>query len=113
MFSHLSKIQLVADCVEAGYLVHVHEIMVPVDLAVQRVPERMRRGSHAVPERKIRERYERLWGNISAAIPLADKVEVLDNSSARTPFRLIGRYEYGALIGAPSGPKWTPTALQK
>lgn len=113
VFSHPSKVQLVADCVEARYLVHVHVIMVPVDLTVQRVRERVRRGGHAVPERKIRERYERLWGNIRAAIPLADTVAVFDNSSARTPFRLVARYEYGALIGAPSWPKWTPTALRE
>lgn len=113
MFSHPSKVQLVADCVEAGYLVHVHAIMVPVGLAVQRVRERVRRGGHAVPEPKIRERYERLWGKISPAIPLADTVEVFDNSSARTPFRLVARYEYGALIGAPNWPRWTPAALRE
>lgn len=61
VFSHSNKVRLVADCVEAGYLVHLHVIMVPVDLAVQRVRERVRRGGHAVPEQKIRERYERLW----------------------------------------------------
>lgn len=95
VFSHPSKIQLVADGVEAGYL------------------ERVRRRGHAVPERKIRERYERLWSNISAAIPLADTVEVFDNSSARTPFRSVARYEHGALVGDPSWPKWTPAALRE
>lgn len=113
VFSHPSKIELVADSVGAGYLVHVHAIMVPVDLTVQRVRERMRRGGHEVPENKIRERYERLWGYISAVIPLADTVEVLDNSSARTPFRPVARYEYGVLIGAPIWPKWTPAALRE
>lgn len=58
--SHPSKVQLVADAAEAGYLVHLHVIMVPVELTVQRVRERVRRGGHDVPESKIRDRYERL-----------------------------------------------------
>lgn len=113
VFSHPSKVQLVADCIEAGYLVHLHVITVPIDLTVQRVLERVRRGGHAVPEHKIRERYERLWGNVSAAIRLADTAELLDNSSARIPFRLCARYEHGALIGSPSWPEWTPAALRE
>ena len=65
VFSHPSKVQLVSDAVGAGYLVHLHVMMVPVELTVQRVLERVRRGGHAVPEQKIRERYERLWAHIS------------------------------------------------
>lgn len=113
VFSHPSKVQLVADAVEAGYLVHLHVIMVSVELTVQRVLERVRRGGHTVPEQKIRDRYERLWEHISAAIRLADMAEVLDNSSARTPFRLCVRYAHGALIGSPSWPVWTPAALRE
>src|SRR6185312_14341909 len=61
VFSHPSKIQLVSHASDAGYLVHLHVVMVPVELSVQRVLERVRRGGHDVPEQKIRERYERLW----------------------------------------------------
>lgn len=113
VFSHPSKIDLVTDAVEAGYLVHVHVIMVPVELTVQRVLERVRRGGHTVPEEKIRARYERLWAHISVAIRIADLAEVLENSSARTPFRLCARYAHGALIGSPSWPTWTPAALRR
>ena len=113
VFSYPSKVQLVADAVEAGYLVQLHVILVPVELAVQRVLERVRRGGHVVPEHKIRDRYERLWDHIKVAIRLADMAEVLDNSSARTPFRLCARYAHGALIGSPSWPVWTPAALRE
>lgn len=111
VFSHPSKVTLVSDAVDAGYLVHLHVMLVPVDLTAQRVLERVRRGGHSVPEQKIRERYERLWGNVALAIGIADVTEVFDNSSARTPFRLCASFEHGALIGTPSWPTWAPSAL--
>ncbi len=113
VFSHPSKVQLVADAADAGYLVHLHVIIVPVELTVQRVLERVRRGGHAVPKQKIRDRYERLWDHIGEAIRIADVAEVLDNSSARAPFRLCASFEHGALIGSASWPAWTPTALRE
>lgn len=112
VFSHPSEIQLVSDAVGAGYIVHLHIIMVPVELSVQRVFERVRRGGHEVPEQKIRERYERLWDHISIANQIADVAEVFDNSSARTPFRLCATYQHGALIGSANWPVWTPDVLR-
>ncbi|MDJ0396502.1 zeta toxin family protein [Rhodococcus sp. G-MC3] len=111
VFSHPSKVQLVSDAVNAGYLVHLQIIIVPVELTVQRVVERVRRGGHVVPEQKIRERYERLWTHLDAAIDIADVVEVFDNGSAQTPFRPCARYTHGALIGPASWPTWAPAAL--
>ena len=112
VFSHPSKVQLVSDAVDAGYLVHLHVVMVPVELTVQRVRERVRRGGHAVPEQKIRDRYERLWEHVSVAIRIVDVAEVFDNGSARHPFRLCATYQHGALVGAPRWPSWTPDALR-
>lgn len=111
VFSHPSKIDLVSDAMDAGYLVHLHVVMVPAELTVQRVLERVRRGGHAVPEQKIRDRFERLWDHIGRAIQSADRTEVLDNSSARRPFRLCASFEHGGLVGAPSWPAWTPAVL--
>ncbi|MGM7668540.1 zeta toxin family protein [Microbacterium sp. A93] len=112
VFSHPSKVDLVSDAVNAGYLVHLHVIMVPVELTVQRVVERVRRGGHSVPEKKIRDRYERLWEHVGVAIQIADVAEVFDNSSARAPFRLCATYRNGALIGTPNWPAWSPDALR-
>jgi len=112
VFSHPSKIDLVADAVSAGYLVHLHVVVVPVDLTVQRVLERVRRGGHVVPERKIRDRYTRLWEHVADAIRLADRSGVLDNSRAATPFRLCASFEHGALVGRPTWPAWVPRALR-
>lgn len=113
VFSHPSKVQLVADAVDAGYLVRLHVILVPVELATQRVLERVSRGGHTVPEQKIRDRFERLWVHIGEAIGIADVTEVLDNSSARMPFRPCAQFEHGVLIGTPDWPRWTPPALQE
>ena len=112
VFSHSSKVLLVSDAVEAVYLVHLHVIMVPVELTVQRVRERVRRGGHDVPEEKIRERYERLWAYVGEAIRIADIAEILDNSRADVPFRLCATYRYGALIGTPRWPTWSSHALR-
>lgn len=111
-FSHQRKVQLVSDAVESGYLVHLPVIIVPVELAVRRVFERMSRGGHSVPEDKIRDHYERLWGCVAEAIQVADVTHVLDNSRARTPFRLCAMFERGTLIGSPSWPVWGPAALR-
>jgi peroxiredoxin Q/BCP len=51
----------VGTAVEAGYLVTLHVFVVPEDLAVDRVENRVENRGHAVPENKIRERYARVW----------------------------------------------------
>lgn len=111
VFSHPSKIALLADASALGYIVHLHVILVPVDLTVQRVAERVRRGGHAVPEDKIRMRHQRLWAHVASAIEIADVTEVFDNSSARLPFRLCATYAHGKLAGPASWPKWAPPEL--
>lgn len=113
VFSHPSKVQLVSDAVDAGYLVCLHVVVVPVELTVQRVLERIRRGGHEVPEQKFRDRYARLWVHLSAAIRIADVTAVLDNSSAGVPFRPCASFEHGVLIGSPSWPTWTPHVLRE
>lgn len=112
VFSHHSKIQLVSDASDAGFLVTLHIIMIPVDLAVRRVHERVLRGGHAVPESKIRESYERLWKYLAEAIQLTDGTTVFDNSSARYPFRPCAKFESGVLVGSPEWPAWAPDVLR-
>lgn len=85
--------------------------MVPVDLSVQRVADRVRAGGHSVPEDKIRQRHARLWALVADAIRVCDVADVLDNSSARLPFRMCATYVHGSLAGPSAWPPWTPTAL--
>lgn len=111
VFSHPSKLALVDDAVALGYLVHLHVILVPVEVSVNRVAERVRGGGHGVPEQKIRDRYDRLWDLVAKARTVADRTEFFDNSSASRPFRRVAAYEHGLPLGAPNWPVWTPAAL--
>ena len=111
VFSHESKVALLADASALGYLVHLHVVMVPVDLTVLRVSERVRRGGHEVPEEKIRARYDRLWSHVAVAARLADEAEFFDNSSARSPFRPVARFAHGAPMREPTWPSWVPGPL--
>ena len=112
VFSHPSKLELLAEAAQAGYLVTLHVVAVPVDLAVARVVERAAQGGHAVPEHKVRERYQRLWGYVRQAIALVDAAHVYDNSRAATPYREIARFRDGALVGPAGWPAWIPDDLR-
>lgn len=111
VFSHPSKVDLVAEAVGHGYLVHLHVMLLPVDVSVARVAERVMTGGHDVPEQKIRERHSRLWDLIVQARSIADRTEFFDNSTATTPFRLVASYEHGAPVGTVDWPTWAPAAL--
>lgn len=113
VFSHHSKVALVQQAVLLGYLVHLHVVLVPADLSVQRVAERVRRGGHQVPEDKIRERYARLLKLVVEAREAADRAVFYDNSRAKKPFRVVANYERGRLVGASDWPAWTPTVLTR
>ena len=112
VFSHESKVALLRDARAAGYLVALHVVLVPEDLAVARVVDRVRNGGHAVPEHKVRARYHRLWTHVSAALGTASEAYVYDNSRAAQPFRLVATYLGGRLVGEPRWPAWTPAALR-
>lgn len=111
VFSHPSKIDLVRRATQMGYLVFLHVILVPENLAVLRVEYRVSDGGHTVPESKIRERYRRLWSLISTASDLADRATFYDNSRAHVPFRVIANYQDGQPSGDVEWPAWTPAAL--
>ena len=111
VFSHRSKVELIRRAVEDGYLVSLHVILVPEDLAVVRVENRVENGGHEVPQEKVRSRYRRLWTNIAEAIDLSSEAHVYDNTSARSPFRLLTSFRNGRLVDDPSWPVWTPTEL--
>ena len=113
VFSHHSKVALVTQAVALGYLVNLHVMLVPADLAVARVAERVRRGGHQVPEQKIRERYARLLKLIVDARTLADRSTFYDNSRAKDPFRIVATFERGRLVGEADWPAWTPTVLTR
>jgi len=111
VFSHASKVDLVRLAVQRGYVVHLHVVLVPLDLSVARVDERVRRGGHTVPTNKIRARYERLWELVARAAGDADRTFFYDNSSASQAFREVARLDRGVLVGSAGWPRWAPTAV--
>lgn len=111
VFSHPSKLDLLQVAKAAGYLVYLHVILIPEQLAVQRVTVRVEVGGHAVPEEKIRGRYGRLWALIREAIPVADEAVIYDNSRAANPFRPVAHYLHGRSPSVPNWPVWAPAVL--
>ncbi|MFP5225860.1 MAG: zeta toxin family protein [Actinomycetota bacterium] len=112
VFSHDSKIDLVTSAAENGYLVTLHIVAVPLELAVARVSNRVENGGHAVPLDKIQERYGRLWGHLARAITVVEQARVYDNSAASKPFRPVAEFERGASLWA-DWPAWMPAELQQ
>ncbi len=85
VFSHPSKLDLLHAARRAGFTVVLHVLLIPEDLAVERVRHRVRAGGHDVPETKIRERHRRLWTPVAEAMTLADLATGYDNSRLRGP----------------------------
>ncbi len=111
VFSHPSKLELIQQAIDYGYLVTLHVILIPEDVTVKRVDYRVAHGGHTVPEHKIRERYRRLWALVAAARTIATHTTFYDNSTAKTPFKPVATFERGIRIGEPTWPAWAPAAL--
>ena len=111
VFSHPSKLELIAQAQAAGYLVLLHVFLVPEALTVERVRLRAAQGGHRVPVAKVRARYRRLWGLVTQAIARADQATVYDNTRAATPFRRVAAYELGEPLMTADWPAWSPLKL--
>lgn len=110
VFSHPSKLDLIAAAQTAGFFVALHVVLVPEDLTVKRVQYRVATGGHSVPEEKIRGRYERMWSLVARAMQVCDTATVYDNST-RTGYREVAQIVRGVGIGALTWPTWTPQEL--
>lgn len=110
VFSHPSKLDLVEHARRAGYVVVLHVVLVPVEVSVARVAERVVEGGHRVPEQKIRERFERVWPLVAAAVDRVDHATVYDNTAPDVT-RIVARFVDGDPVGEATWPAWTPAAL--
>lgn len=110
VFSHPSKLELIDEARTHEYTVVLHVVIIPEELAVRRVRYRVRAGGHDVPEDKIRQRYQRLWGLVAQAFPRCDHVTAYDNSASTGP-RIVAQFTDGYLVGEANWPSWTPTEL--
>lgn len=111
VFSHPSKLDLIRAARDAGFTVVLHALLVPEDLAVERVRHRVLAGGHDVPEAKIRQRHRRLWAPVAEAIASSDLATVYDNSRLRGP-SIVARLSGGLTVGAPDWPTWAPPNLR-
>jgi len=67
-------------------------------------------GGHDVPEDKIRQRYQRPWALVAAAINRCDSATVYDNTALKGP-RIVAQMSSGHVVGSPDWPTWTPGEL--
>ncbi|AXV07387.1 hypothetical protein DVS28_a2708 [Euzebya pacifica] len=105
VFSHPSKLDLIERADAAGYDIRLHVVMVPPDLSVARVAHRVRAGGHDVPEDKIRQRHDRLWGLVAQAahrVPIASFY-----ANHRTGPDLVAVFHHGRPASATEWPTWT------
>jgi len=110
VFSHPSKLDLIRSAQEAAYQVVLDVMLVPEELAVRRVAYRVGAGGHDVPERKIRERYHRLWPLVAQAISIVDRAVVYDNSRTVGPVR-VAAFFGGLPVGGVTWPEWAPEPM--
>lgn len=112
VFSHPSKLDLVEDARSAGYVIVLHVIMVPVEISVARVAVRVDEGGHAVPEDKIRERFDRLWDLVAQAVRRVDHATLYDNTDADVT-RIVAKFVEGDAVHDIDWPTWTPSDLTR
>lgn len=114
VFSSAEKVEFVARAKARGYFVRVFFIGTSDPrINAARVAGRVMEGGHTVPIEKIVSRYGRAMANLSAAIQLADRVYIFDNSVDGVEARLCARTHdatlrkvYGSL------PPWVEDAVE-
>jgi predicted ABC-type ATPase len=98
VFSASDKVDFVARAKDAGYFVRVFFVSTSDPrINAARVAGRVMGGGHTVPIEKILSRYERSMANLAAAIELADRVYVYDNSIDGVEAVLCARTQAGQL----------------
>ena len=114
VFSHPSKIDFVAHAKTLGYqviLVLIH--LESAELNKARISQRIESGGHHVPDEKVEQRIPRLLKHIKTVIPLCDQVHILDNSSARNPFKPVMVIRDGKIeVQQSTVPEWAEAFLR-
>lgn len=108
VFSHPSKLELIADAQKQDFYVSVFHIHLDsADKAINRIDNRVKEGGHAVAEDKVRARYDRLLDIVSKAAEKADHAVLIDNSSTKQCHQPILEMENGKISRVFNPlPKW-------
>ena len=105
------KVSFMQKAVELGWEVTLFYI--GIDSPQQsgdRVASRVSAGGHDVPSEKLEGRYTRSLENLKRAIQVLPRVLVYDNSSRKTPHRLVAEFRKGEpyKISEQDPPHWLP-----
>lgn len=114
VFSHPSKLELIAQAQAAGFIVHL--LVVAIDdpqRLIARVRQRVGEGGHDVPPRRILERYPRTLANLAQAVRRADIAMLYDAQDVQPgTHRMVAlcRRERTRVLHRPL-PQWARTVL--
>ena len=113
VMSALDKIDFMRRAKELGYFVRLFFIgTADPRINAARVAGRVMDGGHTVPIEKIISRYSRSMANLSAAISIADRVYLFDNSPDGVEAALCARTQDGELRKVYRAlPSWVQTAV--
>ena len=113
VFSVADKVDFLARARRRGYFIRVFFIGTSDPrINAARVADRVLAGGHSVPIEKIISRYAKAMANVAAAVELADRVYLYDNSVDGVEARLCAR-THGALLRKVYGelPTWVEDAV--
>lgn len=105
-----SSIATIWKAKEAGYQINMHYVGVnSVEIAKERVKERVFKGGHDIPEHLIEKRYQETLDNLVKAIPLYDRIDIYDNT---VQFTMVSQIEQGRILRK-SKCEWLEPVLEK
>lgn len=105
-------LRMIIEAKQKGWQVNLIYVGVAnVETSIDRVAQRVAQGGHNVPQEDIRRRYARSLANLPAAIELADRATILDNSTA-AGHQLVLIVENGRVVEQVRElPEWVKTLL--
>lgn len=83
VFSHASKLKLMARARDAGYKVYLYFVSTESpEINLDRVAIRVKKGGHAVPDDRVMDRYHKAHAHLWLATQLVHRAYFFDNSNA-------------------------------
>ena len=112
VFSHPDKVRFMERSKSLDYKVYLYFVSTESpEINIQRVEGRVEAGGHDVPVNKIRERYERTMNNLQAALKIAHRAYLFDNSGRETR-QVAEKDRDGTIILEKEVPSWIFKYLQ-
>jgi predicted ABC-type ATPase len=111
--SGLSTLTTMRRAQTAGYTIDLSYLCLDSpDLNRTRVAMRVAAGGHDIPDEDIFRRFHRSLRNLPAAVALADRARVFDNTRGKTPRLIFELHGHQILHVHSSLPDWFNTAFQ-